>query len=254
MEQYELKTELFNIFAFLKYILESKATVAFPKDLNTEPYKKPDGFGLYDDENDRTQFKLLEPRIQEEIRSRVKTFHYYRQRYEEITKSFLIISGLKGGQHTLSVKLVDILFLRLKNKGIKIIFEKKESIFVLSDSLINNIANKDVKQKGFLLKIIDKIGNFFSKKTISDLYKITFSYAGSTISLTAFIYYVDNRRSFISFVENSVINVNNGDIVVNRMRESFISIMTLLPLMDIIDEISDIAKRKLDSQFEKSEI
>jgi hypothetical protein len=227
----EKPKRFFNLLALVKYVLESKACVPFPEEENTRPYKKPNGYELYHDENDRIDFNDLEPKIKKEIEEKVKRFHYFRNKFEDLTKSILVLSGIKGGQHTISIQLFRLLIARLESKNIKVEYKKVCNLYsFMSKGLKGHITNNPLL--GFK-KILQKLSLKNHKKQIAELNRIEFLFGQSSISISALVYHVDNEVAFVSLVENSIKDVN-GEECFLKIESEIDRIIRLIPIMDII--------------------
>lgn len=223
-----LEKRFFNLLALVKYVLESKACVPFPVEENTRPFRKPSGYELYQDDNDRDDFDNLENGIKKEIEEKVKRFHYFRNKFEELSKSIIILTGIKGGQHTITIDLFRLLMARFQSKDIKVEYSKKCDLCTfMSDNLKGHISNET--PKSFWKNLIIKK----PKNKIAELYHIKLSYGESKISTSAFVYDVDGKISFISFVENSTKN-DNGELVFEKIEKEVDRIIRLLPIIDIL--------------------
>jgi len=222
-----IQKKFFNLLALVKYVLESKACIPFPKEENTRPYKKPYGYGLYQDKEDRYDFQNLEILIKKEIEDKVKTFHYFRSKFEDLSKSILILSGIKGGQNTITITLFRILMTRLKSSGIEIRDKKIVDLYTLvSQNFKGYISNNP---PGFWKKLF----NFSKKSKIAELHNIVFMYQGSEMLISTLVYYVDGKMSFVSFVENSI-KATNGELVFEKIEMEVDRVIRLLPIMDIL--------------------
>ena len=226
-----LEKRFFNLLALVKYVLESKACVPFPEEENTRPYKKPYGYELYHESDDRYDFDNLEHQIKEEIEEKVKRFHYFRNRFDDFTKSILILSGMKGGQHTITINLFRLLMTRFQSMGINVKYIKICDLYSFMSKSLKGHINNDLK-KSLGTRILSK----FSKKPrekMAELHKITLLCEGSSISISILIYHVDGEIEFVSFLENSIKNTN-GELVFKKIESEIDRIIRLIPIMDII--------------------
>jgi len=224
-----LKKRFFNLLALIKYVLESKTSIPFPEEENTRPYKKPYGYEFFQEDEDREEFERLEYIIQEEVREKTKKYHHFRNKFEEISKSLLILFGIKGGQHTITVKMYIALIYILSNRGIKI-QSKKTGNIKLKTSLVatdnQELDNSWCAKKGF--KLLFK----FPKK-IGEIHNIEFECEGSKLSISVFVYYVDKKMSLMSFIENTI-KETNGEKVFEKLEKEVDRIVRLLPIIDIV--------------------
>ena len=209
-----IQKKFFNLLSLVKYVLESKVCVPFPKNMEPPkwPYKKPEGYEMYLEGQDRIDFDRLEPIIKEEIIKKIKAFHYFRNKFEETTKSILVLSKIKGGQHTINIALFKIIMDRFKYINIDVKYKK-----------ISNIRF-DFKPSFLVVK---------SKNKIADLHKLTLKYKDSYISLSILVYYVDNKISFVSFLENTIEDIN-GDAIFQKIEMEINRIIRLIPLTHIL--------------------
>jgi len=228
----ETPKRFFNLLALVKYVLESKACVPFPEEENTRPYKKPNGYELYHDENDRIDFNDLEPKIKKEIEEKVKRFHYFRNKFEDLTKSILVLSGIKGGQHTITIELFRLLMARLQSIGIEVQYKKVCDLYSFMSNTLKGQINND-HPSGLKIKFWKKFWRKTKRKKIAELHKVTFLYEESSISISILIYHLDGEIAFVSFVENSIKHTN-GELVFEKIDIEVDRIIRLIPIMDII--------------------
>jgi len=263
-----LEKRFFNIFALIKYVLESKASVPFDylnskddqkevtilqkifikifnwlskilnlnflitiKDFDKKsnlPYKKPRGYKEYDKCYDLYQYEKLEDLIQVEIQEKIKTFHFLRSMFENNTRSILVLTGLKGGQNTITIKILSSLERLLSESGIKIDFEILSTIESIVDQNL-----KDMLSNFGYFNFKERKHNFRTE-IITELYRVTFSYNDSVISLLAFYHCDENNKDmpFISFIENTIEN-KNGQIVFQKVNDEIDRIIRSIPIIDI---------------------
>ena len=207
--------------ALVKYVLESKTSIPFPEEENTRPYKKPYGYELFQENDERKNFEELEYLIKEEVKRKIKKYHFFRNKFEDISKSLLILSGIKGGQHTITIEMYRALILLLELKGIKVKHQKFRNI-KFQPCLLEN----DKCPKGF-----KKIFNF--SKKIGEIHNIEFECEGSKLSISVFLYYVDGKISIMSFIENSIKEIN-GKKVFEKIEKEVDRIVRRLSIIDII--------------------
>ena len=217
----DLKKRFFNLLALVKYVLESKTSIPFPEEENTRPYKKPYGYELFQENDERKNFEELEYLIKEEVKRKIKKYHFFRNKFEDISKSLLILSGIKGGQHTITVKMYRALILLLELKGIKVKCKKNSNIRFQSCVLENDKCPKGLK----------KLFNF--SKKIGEIHNMEFEYEASKLSISVFLYYVDGQMSIISFIENSI-KETNGEVVFEKIEMEVDRIVRRLSIIDII--------------------
>lgn len=235
MESIEFKKDFFDLLSFIKYVLESKVAVPFLTDENRRPFEKPFGYDFYDDNQDKKDYVNLGSSLRDQIDRRVKRYHYLRSRFAKIVRGLILVTNIRGGQHTISFQMFKVLGGFLTQSGITISYEKKNSVYVLSKSLRKNMLNIEPVKVSFFKSIRNFFNNFFNKPTMSNLYKIRFRDGENSFSITAFVYYIDRKPSLISFLEYSLKTENYAGGVLKKMKQEINDNIRLLPIMDIID-------------------
>lgn len=213
-----LKKRFFNLLALIKYVLESKTSIPFPEEENMRPYKKPYGYDFFQEDEDRKNFDELENDLKEEVIRDIKKYHYFRNKFEDISKALLSLSGTKGGQLTISTDMYKALMqVILKTDGIKSKNKKIKDIRLKPISL---------SPRGFLKKIK------YSKK-IGEIHTIEFEYEGSKLSISVFLYYVDEKMAIMSFIENSIEEID-GEKVFEKLEAEVNRVIRKLPITHIV--------------------
>jgi len=207
--------------ALVKYVLESKTSIPFPEEENTRPYKKPYGYELFQENDERKNFEELEYLIKEEVKKKIKKYHFFRNKFEDISKSLLILSGIKGGQHTITIEMYRALILILELKGIKVKCKKNSNIRFQACLLENDKCPRGLKN----------LFNF--SKKIGEIHNIEFECEGSKLSISVFLYYVDGKMSIMSFIENSI-KETNGEMVFEKIEMEVDRIVRRLSIIDIV--------------------